>query len=135
MEQANKYREWILLHEPDEDELNIQRVTSSSFKEQPLISIVTPVFNPPVKVLEELIESVLEQTYPHFELCLGNFGEDVEIKELIEKYSTVDSRVKHYIFTENKGIGGNSNLILEEVTGEYVALLDHDDTLSPDALF
>ena len=134
-EQNAKYQEWILLNEPDEIELDEQRVLSEKFSVQPLISIVTPVFNPPIVVLEELIESVLEQTYSNFELCLGNFGDDIEVKQLIVKYAEIDTRVKHYAFTENKGIAYNSNLILEKATGEYIALLDHDDTLSPNALY
>jgi glycosyltransferase involved in cell wall biosynthesis len=134
-EQNAKYQEWILLNEPDESELDEQRAASDKFKYQPLISIITPVFNPPVDVLEELIESVLEQTYPNFELCLGDFGDDVEVKHLIAKYAKLDLRVKDYAFTENKGIAYNSNLILEKATGEYIALLDHDDTLSQDALY
>lgn len=54
---------------------------------------------------------------------------------MIAKYAKIDSRVKHYSFTENLGIAGNSNQILEKVEGEFIALLDHDDTLSPDALY
>jgi len=134
-EQNAKYREWILLNEPDELELEEQRRHSEAFTRRPTISLLTPVFNPPVDVLEDLIESVLEQTYPHFELCLGNFGDKQEVEELIAKYAKLDPRVKHYTFSENKGISYNSNLILEKVTGEYVALLDHDDTLAPDALY
>lgn len=135
IEQTNKYQEWILLNEPQGYELQAQYRESEQFSYQPLISIVTPVFNPPVKVLEELIESVLEQTYPHFELCLGDFGDDPCIKELLEKYAKLDDRVKNWPFTENKGISSNSNAIFEKISGEYIGLLDHDDTLSPDALF
>jgi O-antigen biosynthesis protein len=135
VEQNNKYQEWILLHEPDEAELDAQRLASEALVYKPTISIITPVFNPPVKVLEELIESVLEQTYPYFELCLGDFGDDPEVKALITKYAGLDERIRDLPFTDNKGIAHNSNQILEKATGEYIALLDHDDTLSPDALY
>lgn len=135
VEQNAKYQEWILLNEPDEAEINQQRISGEKFKKQPLISIITPVFNPPVDVLEDLIESVLEQTYLNFELCLGNFGDNEDVKELIARYAEQDKRVKNYVFTDNKGIAYNSNLILEKAQGEYIALLDHDDTLSPDALY
>lgn len=93
------------------------------------------MFNPPVGVLEDLIESVLDQTYSNFELCLGNFGDSKEVVALLEKYAKLDSRIKHYIFTSNDGIAENSNQILKKVKGEYIALLDHDDSLSPDALY
>lgn len=134
-DQAIKYQEWILLNEPDEIELDEQRKQSNKFAYKPLISILTPVFNPPVKVLEELIESVLEQTYPNFELCLGNFGDDTAVKDLLTKYAQLDTRVKNISFDQNLGIAGNSNLILDKVQGEFIALLDHDDTLSSNALY
>lgn len=134
-EQTARYQEWILLNEPDEAELDAQRTASEKLAYKPLISIVTPVFNPPNDVLEELIESVLEQTYPHFELYLGNFGDSQDTKDLIAKYVKLDKRVKTHDFADNIGIAGNSNQILERVTGEFIALLDHDDTLSHDALY
>lgn len=134
-DQTGKYQEWILLNEPDENEYESQRVASDLFKHKPLISIVTPVFNPPVGVLEDLIESVLEQTYSNFELCLGNFGDDADVVVLLEKYAKIDNRIRHITFTENKGIAENSNQILAVAKGEYIALLDHDDTISPNALF
>lgn len=135
-EQTGKYQEWIILNEPDEVELEKQRTQSDLFKIKPLISIITPVFNPPVDVLELLIESVLEQTYSNFELCMGDFGNSDEVDDLLEKYSKLDSRIKYKKFNNNQGISGNSNQILNNlVKGDYIALLDHDDTLSPDALF
>ena len=129
------YQTWISLYEPNADELEQQRIHSAKFTYRPLISILTPVFNPPEDVFRELVESVLEQTYGNFELCLGNFGDNEDIKRVLKEYEAKDSRIKVYTFNENKGIAGNSNLILKKVTGEYTALLDHDDTLSPDALY
>ncbi len=134
-EQNAKYQEWIILNEPDNNELDQQKLNCESFKKKPTISLVVPVFNPPVKVLEDMIESVLEQTYPHFELCLGNFGDSSEVVELLKKYAKLDTRIKYREFDTNKGIAGNSNQILATVEGDYVALLDHDDALSPDALY
>jgi len=134
-DQTAKYQEWILLHEPDEEDQDKQRIDAGNLYYRPLISIVTPVFNPPADVLEELIESVLDQTYTEFELCLGNFGDSPEIKEVIARYAALDKRVKDYVFSENLGIAANSNKILEKVKGEFIALLDHDDTLAPNALY
>jgi glycosyltransferase involved in cell wall biosynthesis len=136
VEQTNKYQEWILLNEPTQAELDAQRTHSESFGYKPLISIITPVYNPPVDVLEELIETVLDQTYPYFELCLGDdYGKSEEVIALLKKYQDMDSRVRFFPFTDNKGIAGASNRLLEEVKGDYIALLDHDDTLSLDALY
>lgn len=130
-----QYQEWIVMNEPDITELDLQRQTVDNFIKKPLISIITPVFNPPVSVLEELIKSVRSQTYSNFELCLGNFGDNQEVIELIENYSKRDSRIKNFLFKKNKGIAENSNQIFSKTKGEYIALLDHDDTLSPDALY
>lgn len=129
------YHAWIALREPNAEELADQRKASQTLRHKPLISIITPVFDPPVDVLRELIESVLDQTYPYFELCLGNFGRSDMVKRLLDEYAERDPRVKVYGFKENLGISGNSDLLLERATGEFVALLDHDDTLSPDALY
>lgn len=131
----SQYSDWILLNEPDATELEYQKIQSDNFAKKPLISIITPVFNPPVDVFVELVESVLAQTYPNFELCLGNFGDSEEIKKTIDAYAQKDSRVKSLAFSENKGIAENSNKILATVKGDYIALLDHDDTLSSNALF
>lgn len=134
-DQTSRYQEWILLNEPTAEELLVQQEQSDKLKYKPLISIITPVFNPPVAVFEELIESVLNQTYPNFELCLGNFGTNEDVRQLIKRFEAVDSRIKYWEFKDNDGIAENSNKILNKVQGEYIALLDHDDTLSPDALF
>lgn len=130
-----RFENWIILNEPDTTELEQQKSMSDSFEKKPLISIITPVFNPPIEVFRALLDSVVNQTYPNFELCLGDFGEDKQVKEIISDYSQRDSRIKSYIFPENKGIAENSNQILSRAKGEYIALLDHDDTISSNALF
>jgi glycosyltransferase involved in cell wall biosynthesis len=130
-----QYETWITLNEPDQRTLDDQVKQSNLFSKKPLISIITPVFNPPEDVFIELIESVRAQTYDKFELCLGNFGDDQGIKDIIAEYAKKDPRIKDLQFSENKGIAENSNQILAKAQGDYVVLLDHDDTLSPDALY
>lgn len=131
----SQYMTWIELNEPDVLALDEQKQLSDQFKKRPLVSIITPVFNPPIDVFRELIESVLRQTYPYFELCLGNFGDNEQVRTMIHEYAQKDSRIKHWDFTENKGIAANSNEILRKSKGDYIALLDHDDTLAPHALY
>ena len=132
---VRKYHDWIILNEPDEEDLEAQKKFSDLLEYKPFFSIITPVFNPPKYALEELIQSVLNQTYPYFELCLGNFGDSVEITELLRHYQKVDSRVKVLSFKSNRGISENSNSILKKVKGDFIVLLDHDDTIAPNALF
>lgn len=131
----DQYREWIKLNEPTNKDLIDQSKISSKLKYKPIISIITPVFNPPKAVLVELIDSILNQSYPYWELCLGEFGQNNRIQHLITGYAKKDSRIKYKFFTNNGGIAENSNSCLDLASGEYIALLDHDDTLSPDALY
>lgn len=129
------YKQWQDDFEPKKTELNQQRENVKKFKKQPVFSIITPVFKPPQDVLIELIESVLGQTYPFFELCLGEFAGDEKTRKILQEYSERDSRIKVEFFNENEGISANSNNCLKLATGQYIGLLDHDDLLSPDALY
>lgn len=99
------------------------------------ISIVVPVYNTPEKFLQEMIDSVKSQIYTNWELCLADDASSKpDVKEVLKQLMTEESRAK-VVFRENNGhIAEASNSALEICTGEYVALLDHDDMLSPDAL-
>lgn len=96
-------------------------------------SILVPVYKTPKKYFVEMIESVLEQTYPNWELLLGDASPDNSLQEIVEKMN--DTRVKYVKIADNKGISANTNVILEMAQGSYIGLLDHDDTLTPDALY
>ncbi len=118
------------------DATALQRQMETVFDNPPTISVVVPVYNTKPIFLTELADSVLNQTYPHFELVLldGNSvkPETLQTLEALEKR---DSRIAVFHSKENLGISGNTNLSIEKATGEYIALLDHDDLLTPDALF
>lgn len=129
------YQEWMRWNDPTEKELEAQRKSSLAFKKKPVISIITPVFKPPTDVLEELIQSVLNQTYPYFELCMAEVANHEPSRELIQKYAKLDKRIKLKVVKKNGGISKDSNQCLTLATGDYIALLDHDDLLSPNALF
>ncbi|WP_276503922.1 rhamnosyltransferase WsaF family glycosyltransferase [Terrimonas pollutisoli] len=101
----------------------------------PLISVIVPVYNTPISILKEMIESVLDQTYSHLELCIVNgSAENTQISSCIKKYMETDDRVV-YIEVENKGIAENTNAGIKLAKGEFIALLDHDDIITPHALF
>jgi len=101
----------------------------------PLVSIITPVYNTPIKVLKECIDSVRSQTYSNWELCLvDDKSPNDQCREVIEKYSRRDSRIKFLHRTVNGGIVAASNDALAMSLGDLVGLLDHDDVLEPDAL-
>jgi len=130
----NTYECWISKNEPTLKELKQQR--KYRFNYQPKISIIVPVFNTPRQFLIEMIESVLGQTYPNWELCIVDGGSTEKyIKEILDNYSKMDKRIKVKYLSENKGIVGNSNEALNLATGDYITFLDHDDLLPPFALF
>ena len=96
-------------------------------------SIVVPLFNTPEKYLKEMIESVVAQTYGNWELILadasGNSG------DVVSGYVAEDPRIKYFRLPANAGISENTNRGLEKAAGDYIGLLDHDDVLTPDALY
>lgn len=101
----------------------------------PLISILTPIYNTPHQFLKEMIESVLAQIYPKWELCLiDDASSDPIIKQIIEQYAEGEPRIKVVYRMINGNIAKASNDALGISSGEYIALLDHDDLLAPDAL-
>jgi len=97
-------------------------------------SIIVPVYNPNPEHFKAMIESVINQSYPHFELILAITGANKdEITSVINGFN--DDRIKCHHLAENKGISANTNVAIYLATGDYVGLLDHDDLLTPDALY
>ena len=117
--------------QPSEGELAKQRQLTKDG--EILFSILVPVYRTPERYFMEMIQSVLEQTYFNWELLLGDASPDESLRKLVENVG--DSRVRYVKIAENKGISANTNVILEMAQGSYIGLLDHDDTLTPDALF
>ena len=103
---------------------------------RPLISVLTPVYNTDPGHLFECILSVQSQAYPFWELCLVDDGSDrLETKVLLKTMVRQDPRLKLFTLPNNQGICNATNHALSNARGEYVAFLDHDDRLTPDALF
>ena len=154
------YETWFGLNKATEKELQEQRKNPP--EHGPIISIVVPVYRTPEIYLREMIESVVNQTYGNWELCLADAspkGEqlrqdlkkikgrktrealmkipdgDTELTSVIREYQLKDSRIRYEILKENKSIAENSNAAMEMATGDFVGILDHDDTLEPNALY
>lgn len=125
------YQIWINKNEPNEEELEKQKNTK--FEINPKISIIIPMYNTPEKFFEELVDGLIEQTYPNWELCLADGSP--EKNEKLEKIYKKDERIKYKFIGENKGISGNTNAALELATGDFIALLDHDDLLPKFSLY
>ncbi len=106
------------------------------FDHKPKISVIVPVYNTAEFFLGEMLTSVTNQTYPHWELCIADGGSAApRTQKALMDYDGRDARIKIKFLGENKGIAGNSNEALSLATGDYMAFLDHDDTLAPFALF
>lgn len=130
-EEERIYKKWIQQNEPNGKELETQRNTK--FKIQPKISIVVPVYNTPEDFFDELVQSLQNQTYSNWELCLAD-GSPEPIRYM-QEYPKKDSRIKYKIIGENKGISGNTNEALTLATGDFIGLLDHDDLLPAFSLY
>lgn len=122
------YAEWIKNGEPQI--WNHQ----DDFTYKPLISILVPVFNAPDYYLLPMVYSVVAQKYTNWELVLVNGSTEAAHRQLTEDCAQIDSRIKVAHLETNQGIAGNTNAGIKHCSGEYIALLDHDDLLSPFAL-
>lgn len=131
--QIDDYELFLKKHQVTAEELERQRKTKFSY--QPVFSIVIPLYKTPHDYLRELIESVMGQTYPHWQLCLADGSETKELEDCVREYSNGDPRVCYRFLGYNKGISENTNGAIEIATGDFIAFSDHDDLLTPDALF
>lgn len=133
----NDYTEWVHRYDTVTDEMRAtMHARIDSLNNKPLISVVMPTYNPRQEWLIEAIESVRRQIYPNWELCIADDAStDKAIRPILERYAKEDSRIKVVFREENGHISASSNSALELVSGEWVALLDHDDLLSEHALF
>ena len=133
-EREVEYQEWYEKNKPSEEELARQR--KKKWKEPVTISVLVPAYRTPEVFLRQMIESVLNQTYPHLELCIADgSGENISVEKVVKEYQAKDQRVRYQRLEKNEGIAGNTNAAIRMATGDYLALFDHDDLLAPNALF
>ncbi len=130
------YQEWIRHHLPSEEVLARQR--AEHFAYSPLISVVVPVYRTPSEYLTRMIDSVRAQTYANWELILSDgSGSPSPVSKLLENAASADRRIRH-LPTEDPNplrIVENTNRAIAASRGEFIAFLDHDDELTPDALY
>jgi GT2 family glycosyltransferase len=134
---AQMYDDWIMQFDTltATDRLAIA-AHISHFKNDPLISILVPLYNTPEAFLRRCIESVREQTYSNWELCLADDASpSAHVARIGAQYARNDSRIKFLRREVNGHIAAATNSALELASGDFVALLDHDDELAPHALY
>lgn len=135
--EARKYQKWIVRHDAlsDADRSSIRR-RINNFAVKPLISIVMPVYNVEERWLRSAIESVLKQLYENWEFCIADdCSPQPHVKRVLQEYAARDQRIKTVFRQTNGHISAASNSALELATGEFCALLDHDDELAETALY
>ena len=139
IEYKNKdlYLKWIELYDTiSETDREYMQQKSNVFTYRPLISVIMPVYNSSIEFLELAIQSVLKQIYPYWELCIADDAStQIEVKNILELYAKKDARIKVVYRRSNGNISLASNSALELATGEFLALFDHDDELSENALY
>ncbi|RAR60619.1 glycosyl transferase family 2 [Paraburkholderia unamae] len=132
-----QYQKWIGLYdgEPDPTALAVLGAEVAKLERRPHFSLIVPVYNTPAHLLRAMIESVLRQVYPHWELCIADDASSApHVKEILDEYAAVDSRIRVVHRGANGHISEASNSALELAGGEFVVLLDHDDVLPVHAL-
>lgn len=134
--EKQKYAEFVRRNQITESYRDGIREKIKSLANQPFISVLLPVYNTDEKWLRLCIESVRDQLYTNWELCIADdYSSKPHVRQVLEEYVAADERIKVVFREENGHISAASNSALEIATGEFVALLDHDDELSEEALF
>jgi len=130
------YKTWLFENEFYPCEIDNLKQELHEIILQPLISIVIAIHDPDLSELEQLLDSLLAQTYPHWELCLaGKIPDPIGFGQRGWQLIGTDERIHIKHLDENLGISGNTNAAAEMAKGEFLAFVDQDDMLSPDALF
>ena len=139
------YADWYEKHRASDGELARQREEYEKLRAAaqsdgaacalPLFSVLVPAYRTPELFLRELIESVLSQTYGKLELVIADASDDDSVRKIAGEYREKDRRVVLVPVPENEGIAQNTNAAAAAAKGDYLAFCDHDDLLSPDALF
>ena len=136
VQRLKEYEKWLAIYYPNSEIINRQRELSSDFEYRPLISIILPVYNTDPDYLRVCIESVLAQSYPNWELCITDDCSSSQATiDVVNWYKNKEPRIKLKRADKNGHISIASNQAISLASGEYIALLDHDDFLWPNALF
>nr|WP_294667114.1 glycosyltransferase [uncultured Blautia sp.] len=136
LEFTRNYNNWQKIHVPSKNLLTTQQ--NHTFLYSPTISIIVPIYRTPEVFLRQLLDSVTQQTYSNWELCIadGSMSSSYTyIQDIIHEYQVNYPNIRYKLLPDNKGISGNTNAALALSSGDYISLLDHDDILAPDALF
>ena len=131
---AQDYHGWYENHAKATGE-ELERQRKVVWDDEPCVSILVPAYETQPRFLKEMIDSLVAQTYPNWQLCLADGSHSDKVEQFITKHYPEEKRITYYRLKENKGIAENTNEALKLAKGAYVGLLDHDDYLAPNALY
>lgn len=126
---------WERFYAPSSDLLSGQRTHSRQFAYRPLISVVIPTWNSETRWLRKALESVLSQTYDNWEAIISDDASDRDELRSLVRHHAGDDRIRWIEAANHGGIAANTNRAIDAARGDYIAFLDHDDELSPEALY
>lgn len=131
------YESWVAQYDTITDnDRRSMRARILRFRDRSCFSIIMPVYNTNINFLRQAIDSVIAQVYPYWELCIADDAStNPEVKVLLKKYQNQDSRIKIAFREKNGHISQSSNSSLSLATGDFIALMDHDDVIPENALF
>lgn len=130
----HRYEDWLAARRLTAAEAANQRLQVN--ENGPLFSVIVPLYKTPLNFFRDMADSVLNQTYPKWELVLVNSTpQEAELKSLVDSYVSADERIRVIELECNLGITGNTNIGIEAAKGDYYCFFDHDDVLEPDILF
>jgi O-antigen biosynthesis protein len=136
LSQRSAYERWLRANDLRPADEEVVRRTVEVLPRRPVISVLMPVYETPERYLRAALDSVLAQLYPDWELCAADDASPTpRVREVLREYAAREPRIKLALRERNGHIAEASNSALALASGEYVALLDHDDALAPDALF
>lgn len=134
---AEAYKKWYSLYDTlGKSDIETISYNSKLLSYKPVFSVVMPVYNAPITYLIKAIESVREQAYPYWELCIADDkSPNQDVIKVLKEYEAKDNRIK-IIYRETNGhISHATNSALELASGDYIVLLDQDDELRPHSLY
>ena len=129
------YDAWLEVNEWNARRESLLRERLSAAPALPLLSVVMPVYNPVPEFLDKAIASVADQVYQNWELCIADDAStDPAIREILRRWMSREPRIRVTFREENGHISRATNSAAEMASGDYMALMDHDDEITPDAL-
>lgn len=127
------YNDWAKMFDLSKEQLRNQKTTT--FALMPTMSLVVATYNTPIRYLKEMVDTVISQSYQYWELCIADGSTNNQVLDYINKNYQNEKRIKIKKLDKNYGISENMNAAIDMASGDFIGFYDHDDTLTPNALF